>query len=108
MNESLKFYQEIVGLELINRFQAGPDTEISFLGNGETKVELICNDSDKNINPGNAVSLGFNTESLDEKINLVKENGIKITAGPTQPNANLKFFMINDPNGITIQFAEQM
>jgi lactoylglutathione lyase len=41
MDESLKFYEEIVGLKLTERFQAGPGMEISFLGEGETKVELI-------------------------------------------------------------------
>jgi lactoylglutathione lyase len=32
MEESLKFYQEVVGLPLNRRFEAGPGMEISFLG----------------------------------------------------------------------------
>lgn len=40
MEESLRFYQEIVGLNIVNRFPAGPGVEIVFLGDGETKVEL--------------------------------------------------------------------
>lgn len=47
MEESLEFYTEIVGLNLNKRFKAGPGTEIAFLGDGETKVELICQ-QDKN------------------------------------------------------------
>ena len=47
MEESLKFYQEIVGLKVDRRFEAGPGVEIVFLGNGETKVELICDEKIK-------------------------------------------------------------
>jgi len=43
MEESLKFYQELIGLNLNQRFQAGPNMEIAFLGQGETQVELIYN-----------------------------------------------------------------
>jgi lactoylglutathione lyase len=32
MDESVKFYEEVVGLKLTKRFQAGPGMEISFLG----------------------------------------------------------------------------
>ncbi len=41
LEESIKFYTEIAGLEVVNRFKAGP-SEIAFLGSGETKIELIC------------------------------------------------------------------
>ena len=45
MEESLAFYQEIVGLPLMRRFPAGPGMEIAFLGDGETQVELIASAS---------------------------------------------------------------
>lgn len=108
MDESLKFYEEIVGLKLDKRFQAGPGMEISFLGQGETKVELICNENLKKLDAGNRVTLGFKVDSLDEKINFIKERGIKIITGPLQPNPSIKYFIIQDPNGVKIQFAEQM
>ena len=37
MQESLKFYQEIVGLCIDSRMNAGPGVEIAFLGDGQTK-----------------------------------------------------------------------
>ena len=37
LEESLKFYKEIVGLNVSNRFNAGTGVEIAFLGDGETK-----------------------------------------------------------------------
>lgn len=107
MDESLNFYEEIVGLKLTERFQAGPEMEISFLGQGETKIELICNKRLKKLDAGNRVTLGFKVESLEEKINYIKEKGIIIITGPTQPNPSIKYFIIKDPNGVKIQFAEQ-
>jgi lactoylglutathione lyase len=108
MDESLKFYEEIVGLKLTKRFQSGPGMEISFLGEGETKIELICNDNLKKLEAGNRVTLGFKVESLEEKINFVKEKGINIVRGPIEPNPSIKYFIIKDPNGVKIQFAEQI
>ncbi len=108
MDESLKFYEEIVGLKLAERFSAGLGMEISFIGEGETKVELICNGKLKKLDAGNRVTLGFKVESLDEKLNFIKEKGIDIITGPVQPNPSIKYFIIKDPNGVKIQFAEQM
>ena len=108
MDESLKFYEEIVGLKMTERFQAGPGMEISFLGEGETKVELIFNEKFKKLDAGNRVTLGFKVESLDEKINFIKEKGIKIITGPIEPNPSIKYFIIKDPDGVKIQFAQQL
>jgi len=108
MDESLKFYEEIVGLKMTERFQAGPGMEISFLGEGETKVELIYNEKFKKLDAGNRVTLGFKVESLEEKIDFIKEKGIKIITGPIEPNPSIKYFIIKDPDGVKIQFAQQL
>ncbi|NLL19621.1 MAG: VOC family protein [Clostridia bacterium] len=106
LEESLSFYQDIVGLTVDRRFQAGPGMEIVFLGNGETKVELIGNKEVKEVNIGPHISLGFKVDSLDDKMEFVEEKGIPIQSGPFQPNPNTRFFFIQDPNGLTIQFVE--
>ncbi|HHY59553.1 MAG TPA: VOC family protein [Clostridia bacterium] len=106
LEESLRFYQEIVGLTLDRRFQAGPGLEIAFLGDGETKVELIANREVKEVNIGPHISLGFKVDSLDDKIAFVRERGIPIHSGPFQPNPQTRFFFIQDPNGLKIQFVE--
>jgi lactoylglutathione lyase len=108
MEESLKFYQEIVGLSLDRKFKAGPGAEIAFLGDGETKVELLCNEASKEISIGQDISLGFEVNSVDEMMAFVKEKGIAIHSGPFQPNPHVKFFYVMDPNGLKIQFAENI
>ena len=106
MEESLKFYQEIVGLTIDRRFQAGPAMEIAFLGNGETKVELIHNVNETEIDMGASISLGFQVNSVDEMMAFVIEKGFKIHSGPFEPNPYVKYFFILDPNGLKIQFVE--
>jgi len=108
LEESLKFYIEIVGLNVVKRFNAGPGVEIAFLGDGETKVELICNQDSKEVSFGKDISLGFEVNSLDEMMTVVKEKGIDIHSGPFQPNPHTKFFYILDPNGLKIQFVENI
>lgn len=108
LEESVKFYEEIVGLNVVNRFPAGPDSEIAFLGNGETKIELIWNKNKTDINIGQDISWGFTVDSVDEKIDFLKEKGIDILEGPFQPTPQSKFFFILDPNGLRIQFYEEV
>lgn len=105
MEESLRFYQDVIGLAIDRRFTAGP-TEIAFLGKGETKVELIQDGSEKWKGQKTGISIGFQVPSLDETIAMIKEKGLTIQSGPFQPNPHVRFFYILDPNGVTVQFVE--
>lgn len=107
MEESLKFYQEIVGLTVDKRFKAGPGTEIAFLGDGETKIELIYNENNKEVNVGRDISWGFEIESVDKMMELLKNKGIEYSE-TFQPNPHVKFFYVTDPNGLKIQFVQNM
>ncbi len=106
LEESLEFYQKIVGLEIDRRFEAGPETEIVFLGKDETKLELVDDENIKDVNIGDHISLGFTVDSVEQKMNFVQEKNIDIHSGPIEPNPHIKFFYILDPNGVKIQFVE--
>jgi lactoylglutathione lyase len=108
LEESLKFYNEIVGLQVSKRFNAGPGVEIAFLGDGETKVELIYNEASKEVTFGADISLGFEVNSVDEMITLIKEKGMEVHSGPFQPNPYIKFIYVLDPNGLKIQLVENI
>ena len=106
LEESLKFYQEIVGLSTDKRLKAGPTAEVVFLGDGETKVELIYDEANTAVNIGQDISLGFETDSLDRMIELLEEKGVQLHSGPFQPNPHTKFIFVLDPNGVKIQFCQ--
>ncbi len=108
LKESLEFYQEIVGLELDRRFEAGGGREIAFLGDGETKVELVADRDTGLVNTGEDISLGFEVNSVSKMMDFVKDKGIIIHSGPFEPNPEIKFFFIQDPNGLKIQFVQNL
>jgi len=106
MERSLQFYTELIGLTIERTFQAGPTMQIAFLGDGETKVELICNSAQQHPEHGKDISIGFEVESLDRMIEILNEKKITITAGPIQPNPHIRFLYVLDPDGVKIQFVE--
>ncbi len=108
IEDSLKFYQKIVGLPLTRRFMSGPAKEIVFLGSGETQVELIEDKEKPEIRHSENISLGFEVVSVDEKMAFINEKGLKVHSGPFQPNPNVRFFYVTDPDGLKIQFIEYM
>lgn len=108
LEESIKFYTEVVGLQINRRFPAGPGVEIAFLGVGGTEVELMTSPQKKEINMGTDISLGFEIDSVDKKIEELKEKGVAIHSGPFSPNPHVKFFYVLDPNGLKVQFVENM
>ena len=108
LEESIEFYQQIVGLKLQRKFEAGPEREIAFLAaaEGETEVELIADQGKEDIDIGQDISLGFEIDSVAEKIRFLKEKGIEIESEPVAPNPEIEFFYVLDPNGVKIQFVE--
>ncbi len=106
LDESIKFYEEIVGLRLERRFYASLDKEIAFMGDGDTKIELVCGLPNAVINIGPDISWGFEVDSLSDQLELIEKKKIAIHSGPFHPNPYTKFFYILDPNGMKIQFVE--
>jgi lactoylglutathione lyase len=107
MEASLKFYTEIIGLEIAARFSAMPGTELAFLGSGDTQIELVFNAESESAAVGDAVSFGFDVPSLDEALEMVKARGIPIHSGPFV-HPTVKFFFVLDPNGLKIQLKESI
>ena len=106
LNDSVAFYEDIIGLNVKRRFQAGPDTEIAFLGEGETQVELIEVKGKNEVSVGPDISWGFQVESMEEIMELLKKKGIAVIEGPYSPNPLTSFIYILDPNGMKIQLVE--
>ncbi len=106
MEESVAFWQDIVGLKIDRRMNPMPGTELVFFGTGGgTEVELIANAKNPNPQYGKDMSVGFETASLDALIAKLKEKGVAMQ-GPFQPNPAVRFVYIEDPNGVRIQFVE--
>jgi lactoylglutathione lyase len=108
MESSLHFYQEIIGLNINRRMKPNSDREIIFLGSSGTQIELIYNTKVDDIAIGKDISLGFVVDSIEQISEMLKKKNIPIHSGPFQPNPSIRFIYTLDPNGIKIQFVENI
>lgn len=108
LEESIGFYENVVGMKLQRRFEAGPGAEIAFMEFEEdgTKIELMCQADFKGQPKGMSLSLGFATADVRKKLEEVQGKGYE--ASPIiSPNPQTQFFFIQDPDGIDIQFVQE-
>lgn len=106
MDESVAFYQDIVGLTVQRDMRDNPLHPIVFLANaaGETCVEIIGEPD--NAFQGSGISMGFVTDDAEAKRTELEEKGYH--PGPMiSPGPGTKFFFIQDPNGVGIQFIQE-
>ena len=108
MEESIRFYQDVLGLKINRRMKHGPKTEIVFLGLGGTEVELIKNADKTEFTYGRDISMGFTVDSVENTIEVLKIKGIEKIAGPFQPSPMVKFIYVDDPNGVKVQLVENI
>ena len=104
LDASIRFYEDIVGLPLQRRFPSRPGTEIAFLGEGETEIELISGREEDKASC-DCFFLGFEAVSLEDTIALLRDKGYETDGQIISPAPDVKFFFAKDPDGYTIQFA---
>lgn len=108
LEESVKFYSDLLGLKVVRQFQARPGVEIVFMGEGtegETLVELIADDNKKTVDFGDDIAMGFEVPSAHAMMEKVKKKGLAIH-GDVADTPNFTFFYVLDPNGMKIQFFQ--
>jgi len=102
MEESIRFYTEVLGFEIENRLNPRPGIAITILkGEGETRIELIKNTCDE---PG-FYSLGMDVEDLNAALKRLKAKGAKIIMEPVPIAVGFLAF-IEDPNGVKIALIQ--
>lgn len=106
LEESLAFYQGILGLPIDSRFN-GDGIDMAMLGEKDRpKIELISLPHEKDKVHSSDISIGFAVESLDRTMEFLEEKGIVIVSGPVSPAPHISFLFIHDPDGYTVQLVE--
>lgn len=118
IDRSLQFYRDFLGLSISHRMRPSPSTEIVFLGSGETKVELIAEESGDpspsaststadTAKTGGGISIGFVvSEELEETMARAQRAGIRITSEIIAPSPHIRFFFVTDPDRFLVQLVE--
>jgi lactoylglutathione lyase len=102
MDESVKFYRDVMGFEVDSQYDLGPVGTITLLkGEGETMVELIKNPVDET----GLFSMGMDVEDVNATVKELKSKGAKVTMEPTPITVGTLAF-IEDPNGVKIALIQ--
>jgi len=101
MEESIKFYAEIMGLKIDSQINPYPGFTITFLkGEGDAMIELIENV--ENPQETGLLSVGMEVEDMNATVKELKSKGAEITRGPTSVAAGTIIAFLQDPNGVQI------
>ena len=102
MDESVKFYRDVMGFEVDSRYDLGPAGNITLLkGEGDAMIELIKNPVDET----GLFSVGMDVEDINTTVKELKSKGAKITMEPTPITVGTLAFL-EDPNGIRIALIQ--
>ncbi len=106
MEKSLEFYQGALALQVQRRYTTPEGLEIVFLSDGAmSEVELIRNPH-LPAYEGWGITLGFEVASLSDTMASFAEQNIEILRGPIETASGIRFFYVQDPNGLEIQLVE--
>jgi lactoylglutathione lyase len=97
MDESIKFYTDVMGLEIDSQINPRPGFTITFLkGDGDAMIELI-ETPEKGL-----LSVGMEVENMNTTVKELKSKGTKIIQEPRSIADGTIIAFLQDPNGVQI------
>lgn len=108
MEESIQFYRDVVGLELISRMEIPENqAEIAFLGDKETdaRLELTYWREKKDWNEGDELDhIAFAVSDMEKAMKRFRKLNVEITKEPySLQGSTTRIAFIKDPNGIWLE-----
>ncbi len=110
MDETIRFYTEILGLEVLERKASPRGSHLAFLAvpNSEELIELCSFPPSGPVRvQEDLVHLAFEVENLDETVRSLEAKQVKITDGPTTTSSGNRFIFIDAPDGYEIELIER-
>jgi lactoylglutathione lyase len=112
MDESIRFYRDIVGLELQRRREVPENkAEIAFLSDKESgaQIELTYWKEKTDWNSGDELDhLAFGVPDMDEAMKMFRERGVDIAREPySLRGSTTRIAFIKDPNDIWLEIIER-
>ncbi len=110
MEETLRFYCDVLGLEVSRRSKSPRGSELAFLKipNSDEEIELCSFPaSGRVVVQEDLVHLAFEVDDLDKMIASLKQKGVPVTDGPTVTSSGSRFCFIDAPDGYEIELIEK-
>ena len=106
MEKSISFYQDILGMEVIEQKTSPRGSKLVFLKFPDMDCELeLCSfpDSGSVHVPEDLVHLAFEVDDLGACMDKLNVAGIPITEGPLESSNGTKFIFTEDPDKYEIE-----
>jgi len=110
MDETIKFYCEILGLEVMEQKVSPRGSHLAFLAvpNSDELIELCSFPASGPVHVDeDLVHLAFEVDNIDETIQDLTDKHVTITDGPTQSSSGSRFIFIDAPDGYEIELIER-
>jgi lactoylglutathione lyase len=107
LDETIKFYQEVLDFEVVTRFGAGPQMEIAFMAdkNGN-QLEFIQKGNEKVVHDG-LISIGFYVEDINATESFLRKHNVNILEAPITLPSGVKLMHAQDLNGVSLGFVQR-
>ncbi len=106
MEETLRFYTEIIGLSLVEQHQSPRGSKLAFLSvpKSDTLIELCEFSASGPVQvQEDLVHLAFEVNNMEDTLSALKAKNIPITDGPTKSASGSQFIFIDAPDGYEIE-----
>ena len=106
MDKSISFYQDILGMEVIEEKTSPRGSKLVFLRFPGTDCNLeLCSFPNSRLVhvPEDLVHLAFEVENLEDSISRLNAAGIPITEGPLESLSGTRFIFTEDPDKYEIE-----
>jgi len=110
MDETIKFYTTVLGLEVLERKTSPRGSHLAFLKvpRSEELIELASYPPSGPVHvQEDLVHLAFQIDNVDAAIRDLTAKGVKITDGPTRSSSGSRFIFIDAPDGYEIELVER-
>jgi len=109
MDRSLKFYRDVLGMEVTDQKTSPRGSKLVFLQfpGSEAELELCSFPSSGGVQvPEDLVHLAFEVEDIQACIAHLKHEGITITEGPITTENGTQFIFTEDPDKYEIELMQ--
>ncbi len=109
MDRSVRFYSDILGMEVAERKTSPRGSQLVFLRFPETDCELeLCSFPDSGMVdvPEDLVHLAFQVQDLKVCVGKLESAGIPITEGPVEMGSGAQFIFTEDPDKYEIELMQ--
>ncbi len=104
LDESAKFYTEVLGMVETRRFSPRPGLNIAFFkGEGNAMIELI--EGEENGKKG-LYMVGMEVKDMDKELADLKSKGVVLTRGPFGEPGGPRIAFLDGPDGVEIELIE--